>query len=259
MKDSAQMNDAVVTNSDRQLADGGCTLYQLTNEQDKAAREYDRWARQNSLWGRWFRYWFAPGRILFLNTPAWRLKKILSIGSSDRILDIGCGCGSLLIYLYKKIGFRVPVEGLDVSPAMVALAEREIKKSGLEGKIRIRQGRGTELPYEDETFEVGLSTYLLKHLSDEALILMLEEVKRVLRPGGYFCFWEAAKSDIKALDRINMKLLSIQVSTNNLRSSENLRQKLQKAGFTGIESFAHAPYLYYPFMPRVGFICRKKS
>ena len=56
------------------------------------------------------------------------LNKILSIDPNDKILDIGCGCGNLLIYLYNKIGFRVPVEGLDVSPAMVGLAEREIKK-----------------------------------------------------------------------------------------------------------------------------------
>jgi ubiquinone/menaquinone biosynthesis C-methylase UbiE len=207
--------------------------------------------------GRWIRYWFSPGRILFLNTPAWKLPHALALTPHDHILDIGCGCGSLLMYLHKRIGFRVTMEGIDVSPMMVDLAEREVRRTGLAGKIRIRQGRATELPYIPEMFNVVLSTYVVKHLSDEALCAMLEEVHRVLNPGGYFCCWEAGNSRIKALDWINLKLLSAEVSTINLRSSEDLCRMLHKAGFQDIERFAHAPYLYYPFLPRVGFICRK--
>ncbi len=235
----------------------GLSRYNFVNEQDKTAREYDRWAGRSSFWGKWFRYWLAPGRILFLNTPARKLPKTLSLNRDDKILDIGCGCGSLLIYLHKRIGFQVTLEGLDVSAVMVGLAEREINKSGLEGKVRIRQGRGTELPYMDGTFNVVLSTYLIKHLSDDALVAMLEEVKRVLKPSGYFCFWEAAKSNIKVLDWINMKFLSIEISTINLRSSEDLYQKLTNAGFDNTQRFGRTPYLYYPFLPRVGFICRR--
>ena len=229
----------------------------FANEQDKTAREYDQWAGQSSFWGKWFRYWLAPGRILFLNTPARKLPKTLSINPDDKILDIGCGCGSLLVYLHKKIEFQATLEGLDVSPVMVGLAKKEIKQSGLEGKIRIKQGRGTELPYIDKTVNVVLSTYLIKHLSDDALFAMLEEVKRVLKPDGYFCFWEAGNSNIKVLDWINMKLLSVGISTIHLRSSEDLYQMLRKVGFHNIQRFGHAPYLYYPFLPRVGFICRR--
>ena len=235
----------------------GLSHYNFETEQDKTAWEYDRWASRRSFWGKWFRYWLAPGRILFLNTPAWKLPKTLSLNPDDKILDIGCGCGSLLIYLHKRVGFQTTLQGLDLSPVMVGLAEREINRSGLEGKIRIRKGRGTELPYMDETFNVVLSTYLIKHLSNEALLAMLQEVKRVLKPGGYFCFWEAGNSHIKLLDWINMKFLSIEISTINLRSTEDLYQKLIKAGFHNIQRFGHAPYLYYPFLPRVGFICRK--
>lgn len=231
--------------------------HHVIDEQDKTAWDYDRWMNKKSFIGRWMRYWFSPGRVIFVNTPALKLPSKLSLSCSDKILDIGCGYGSLLIYLHEKIGFRNKIEGIDVSPVMVGLAKKELQKKGLEKKIAIKIGRGTDLPYPDKTFNIVLSTYVVKHLCDDSLLLMLKEVLRVLKKGGYFCFWEAAPSRINALDKINRKLLSSEVSTIHLRSSEELHQIMEETGFHNIERFGHAPYLYYPFLPRVGFIAVK--
>jgi ubiquinone/menaquinone biosynthesis C-methylase UbiE len=231
--------------------------HHFMDEQDKTAEDYDRCMNKKSFIGRWMRYWFSPGRVIFVNTPARKLPSRLSLSSSDKILDVGCGYGSLLIYLHEKIDFRNRIEGIDVSPVMVELAKKELHKKGLENKIAIKIGRGTDLPYPDKTFDIVLSTYVVKHLCDDSLLLMLKEVLRVLKKGGYFCFWEAAPSRINALDKINRKLLSSEVSTVHLRSSEDLHKVMKKAGFSSLERFGHAPYLYYPVMPRAGFIAAK--
>jgi len=227
------------------------------DEQDKTAEDYDRCMNKKSLIARWMRYWLSPGRVVFVNTPARKLPSKLSLSSSDKILDIGCGYGSLLIYLHEKIAFSGRIEGIDVSPVMVELAKEELQKKGLGNKIAVKIGRGTDLPYPDETFDIVLSTYVVKHLCDDSLLLMLKEVLRVLKKGGYFCLWEAAPSRIKTLDKINRKLLSSEVSILHLRSSEDLRKVMKKAGFSSLERFGHAPYLYYPVMPRAGFIAAK--
>ena len=223
----------------------------------RVAEEYDRWVTEISLAGKWIRYWFSPKRAVFLNTPVRKLPSKLSLGSNDKILDIGCGYGGVLIYLHRRIMGHEDMEGIDVSPLMVKLAREEIRGRGLEDKIRIRQGLGTQLPYTSQTFDVVLSTYVVKHLSDDSLRLMLEEVKRVLKTGGYFCFWEAAPCRIRRLDELNRKLMSENISVINLRTSDELYHMVEETGFRNIEVFAHAPYLYYPILPRVGFIASK--
>ena len=228
-----------------------------TDEQIKIAEEYDRWLADDSLAGRWMRYWFSPKRTIFLNTPVHKLPSRLSLGRNDRILDIGCGYGGLLIYLHKRIGCQKDMEGIDASPLMTELARHEISSRGLEDKIKVRQGIGTQLPYSDEAFDAVLSTYVVKHLSDDSLRLMLEEVRRVLKTGGNFCFWEAGPSRIRPFDQFNRKFMSRNVSLVNLRTSDQLRAMVAETGFRNIEPFAHAPYLYYPILPRVGFLASK--
>jgi ubiquinone/menaquinone biosynthesis C-methylase UbiE len=226
----------------------------IIDEQDRTAEDYDRWMNNRSLFSRWMRYWISPGRVIFMNTPVRQLPSRLSLISSARILDIGCGYGSLLIYLHKKVGFSNRSEGIDISPVMVSMAEKEIRKRALEDRIRIRKGRGTKLPYPDGTFDLVLSTYVIKHLCDESLFMMMREVLRVLKKGGHFCFWEAGPSRFTTMNYLNNKLMSSELSTINIRSSEHLRMMMEKTGFSSLEQFGHAPYLYYPVMPRVGFI-----
>jgi cyclopropane fatty-acyl-phospholipid synthase-like methyltransferase len=227
------------------------------DEQTTTAHDYNRWLAQNTFGARWVRFWFAPKQTLFLNTPARKLPGLLSLTSEDKVLDIGSGYGGLLIYLNRKVGFTQVMEGLDCSTLMVERAQVEMQKRGLESRISIRQGLATKLPYPDGTFDVVLSTYVIKHLSDKLSQEMFGEVMRVLKPGGRFCLWEAAPSRNIYLQVLNLKLLKMGVSTAYLRTSEQLKECLESAGFFDLQPYGHGPYYYYPPLPRVGFIARR--
>ena len=227
------------------------------DEQLSTANDYDRWLAQDTFGARWVRFWFAPKQTLFLNTPARKLPGLLSLTAADKVLDIGCGYGGLLIYLNRKVGFTQVMEGLDCSALMVQRAQAEMRNRGLDSLVSIRQGLATKLPYTDGSFDVVLSTYVIKHLSDQLTREMFGEVMRVLKPGGRFCLWEAAPSRNVYLQVLNLKLLKMGVSTAHLRTAGQLRECLESAGFSDLQPYGHGPYYYYPPLPRVGFIARR--
>lgn len=227
------------------------------DEQVTTANDYDRWLAQKNFGAWWVRFWFAPKQTLLLNTPARKLPRLLSLTATDKVLDIGCGYGGLLIYLNRRVGFTKVMEGVDCSALMVRRARAEMQSRGLGSQINVSQGMATKLPYPDGSFDVVLSTYVIKHLSDELSHEMLREVMRVLKPGGRFCLWEAAPSRNAYLQVLNLKLLKMGVSTAYLRTAEELQECLESAGFSDLQPYGHGPYYYYPPLPRVGFIARR--
>ena len=228
------------------------------DEQQLTAHDYDQWLTQNSFSARWARFWFAPCRTLWLNTPARQLPRALGLQPADKIMEIGCGYAGLLLYLHRKVGFTHALEGLDCSALMVERARAEVQARGMAGRIHLQQGLATQLPYPDASFDVVLNTYVIKHLSDATLAIMLKEVMRVLKPGGSLCVWEAAPSHLNFMQVWNMRLLQMGVSLVCLRTDAQLRAILETAGFTGLQPYGQGHfYFYYPPLRRAGFIARK--
>jgi ubiquinone/menaquinone biosynthesis C-methylase UbiE len=104
----------------------------------------------------------------------------------NRILDIGCGAGRTTIGLYK-IGYHL-VEGLDLSEAMIVQAKRISKE--LNYDITFRTGDAAYLDCDDETFEAALFSFngIMQIPERENRIKVLKEIKRILKPEGYFLF-----------------------------------------------------------------------
>ena len=164
------------------------------NDELETARNYDVWLSQDTLMARWMRFWLAPQRTVWLNTPVRWLPEALSLRPSSRVLDIGCGYGGVLIYLRRRVGITAAMDGLDCSHLMVERGRKEILSRGLQDAIRLRQGVATALPYPEASLDVVLCTYVIKHMPDPLLRQMLLEVRRVLKPGGRLCLWEAGPS-----------------------------------------------------------------
>lgn len=240
-------------------ADTDALANNAANEELKTVRNYDAWLAQNTLLSRWIRFWLAPARTVWLNTPVRRLPAALALHPDSRLLDIGCGFGGLLIDLRRRAGITAPMEGLDGSTTMVAGGQREVQVRGLQDVIHIRQGLATALPYADASLDVVLCTYVIKHLPDELLQRALKEIRRVLKPGGAICLWEAAPSRHAFMRVWNMHLLrSGCQGFIHLRTQDELRIVLETAGFTDLRPYGKgSAYYYYPPLPRAGFIARR--
>jgi ubiquinone/menaquinone biosynthesis C-methylase UbiE len=105
------------------------------------------------------------------------------IRPGHRILDIGCGTGSLLIQL-KRFSPGTDVVGLDPDPKALALAKRKAVRAAV--SIQLDQGFGDELPYHDGSFDRVLSSLMFHHIPADEKGKTVRAVRRVLKPGGEF-------------------------------------------------------------------------
>jgi ubiquinone/menaquinone biosynthesis C-methylase UbiE len=106
-----------------------------------------------------------------------------SIQPGQRVLDIGCGTGTLVV-LIKSLHPDVDVVGLDPDPKALARAKRKAERASV--AIRFDQGFSDALPYADASVDRVLSSFMFHHLQRDEKDGMLREVRRVLRPGGVF-------------------------------------------------------------------------
>jgi ubiquinone/menaquinone biosynthesis C-methylase UbiE len=101
--------------------------------------------------------------------------------AGERVLDVGCGTGTLLVALGLAHPEVVAV-GLDPDPKALARAERKLRRAGL--AVRLERGSAAALGFESESFDCVLSSFMFHHLDAPSQRAMLGEVFRVLKPGG---------------------------------------------------------------------------
>jgi ubiquinone/menaquinone biosynthesis C-methylase UbiE len=102
------------------------------------------------------------------------------------VLDIGCGPGSITVGLAEAVA-PGEVVGVDIEPSQVALGRERAASLGLEN-CRFETGSVYELPLADDSVDAVFGHTILMQFSDAEPVL--EEVKRVLKPGGIVGFRE---------------------------------------------------------------------
>src|SRR5262245_10343252 len=101
-----------------------------------------------------------------------------------RLLDLGCGPGETSTWFALQ-GARV--DAVDISPGMIELTRGLSARLGVSELVHCRVSPGESLPYPDASFDRVFGHDCLHHMEfDRAL----DEVKRVLRPGGLAVFAE---------------------------------------------------------------------
>lgn len=107
--------------------------------------------------------------------------KHLSIDKHYTILDVGCG-GGMTVHKLAGIATESKVYGIDFSEECVTVSRRTNKQLIQMGCVEIRHGSVSCLPYSDNMFD--LVTAVDSHYYWPDLVADLQEVLRVLRPGG---------------------------------------------------------------------------
>lgn len=95
------------------------------------------------------------------------------------ILDVGCGVGRHVIYLGAR-GFRMA--GVDISPSGVKITQEACALRHLEFDGRVSDM--TALPWLDMTFDAALSTSVIAHHRRADIVKTINEIWRILKPGG---------------------------------------------------------------------------
>lgn len=134
-------------------------------EPDPVVAEYSRLAHQYDT--RW---------SYFIEATIRETMRRLSIRSTDRVLDVGCGTGALLHQLHVAYP-EAQLAGVDPVPEMLKVARRRLPPA-----VELREGWANRLPYADGSFNVVVSCNVFHYIRNP--IAALHEMGRVLHRGG---------------------------------------------------------------------------
>jgi ubiquinone/menaquinone biosynthesis C-methylase UbiE len=107
-------------------------------------------------------------------------------GKAARGLDICCGTGAGLRKLRPVC--TEAIVGLDRSPGMLAEAERRLADAPGDAPIELVRGDALSMPFADEEFDLAFSFGAFGHILEEDEPAFVDEIRRVLKPGGRFVF-----------------------------------------------------------------------
>jgi arsenite methyltransferase len=106
---------------------------------------------------------------------------MLALVPGQHVLDVGVGPGFLAAEMAAEIGAGGRVCGIDLSDSMLAIAAaRPVGPNA--AIVELARGSAEEIPYDDGSFDVVVTTQVLEYVSDVPRALV--EIHRVLKPGG---------------------------------------------------------------------------
>jgi len=121
----------------------------------------------------------------------WRKKvrRLLSTIEPKRILDIATGTGDLAIELAKLKPLEII--GADIAVDMLKIGEVKVSKKGLANIIKLEPGDSENLRFDDNYFDAVTVAFGVRNY--ENLLKGLQEMNRVMRPGGLVAILEFSK------------------------------------------------------------------
>lgn len=173
----------------------------------------------------------------------WFGERVQGLGE---VCDLGCGPGHIAAYLHAQ---GVPVCGLDLSPQMVAHAQR------LHPDIPFRQGDMRALDAADNAWGGIVAFYSLIHTPRDHMVAVLCELKRVLRPGGTLLLAFHIGQEIVHLDTWWDQSVMLDFMFFTI---DEMRAYLATAGFEIEVVIERAPYAEAEYPSRRAYICAGK-
>ena len=131
-----------------------------------------------------FEYKFQKYKHLLESRLLYETLKLLA-KRKIKVLDVACGTGRMIETLGKS-PLEIDYTGLDTSKAMTKILLEKAKKFGIGAKVKI--GDATQMPFEDNSFDLSYTYHLTWHLPKELQEKIIREMIRVTKKDGYIIF-----------------------------------------------------------------------
>jgi ubiquinone/menaquinone biosynthesis C-methylase UbiE len=151
-------------------------------EKGRVSEVYRRIAPSYDLWA-----WLTEGKARD------RCLEMAAIQNGEAVLEVAVGTG-LTFERILKSNPSGRNEGIDLTEAMLIRAERRAARSGLRN-YRLAVGDAYVLGFPDASFDALINNYLFDLLPQQDFLTVLEEFRRVLRPGGRLAMVNMSKGE----------------------------------------------------------------
>lgn len=156
-------------------------------------------------------------------------RRALLTSVRGEILEIGFGSGLNLEYYPKHV---LKITALEPNSGMNHVARKRLKRSGI--AVDQRSGRCERLPFADNAFDCVVSTFTLCSVAQ--IELALDEVWRVIKPGGRFLFLEHGLSSDPAIAKWQRRLNWLEMRlADGCRLDRNIRELVERRPFRSVQ------------------------
>jgi ubiquinone/menaquinone biosynthesis C-methylase UbiE len=156
---------------------------------------------------------------------------LIDLKPGEKVLDLGSGGGIDVLLSARRVGPTGFAYGLDMTDAMLELAERNRSEAGREN-VRFLKGVIEDIPLPANAVDVVISNCVINLSADKGQVL--REAYRVLVPGGRFAVSDiVVQGNLPAAIRTDLEAWSGCIA--GALEEQTYRQLLQEAGFIDIE------------------------
>lgn len=160
---------------------------------------------------------------------------VAPIKKGDMVLDIGCGTGALTMRALRK---GAKIKGIDINADMLDIAKRRIHDAGFSGSVEFSEiGVGELDTLKAESYDVIMSGLCFSELTGDELDFALEEVKKLLKPGGYFLLADEVVPEniffriLQWLIRFPLVIITYIFTQTTTHAIRNITLKIRGIGF----------------------------
>jgi ubiquinone/menaquinone biosynthesis C-methylase UbiE len=177
-----------------------------------------------------------------------RAADLAQLQPGERVLDVGCGTGTLAMEVARRVGRAGCVAGVDPGTQQIARARRSAARRHV--PIDFQIGVIEQLPFPDQTFDVVLSTLMMHHVPAPLKRQGLAEIARVLKPGGRLVIADFTRKQERQGQAARFHAGGSSV--------HDLVTFIKEAGFDQMETKEMQPARFSAF-PGAGFVLAYKS
>jgi len=109
---------------------------------------------------------------------------LLSVTPGEVVLEVGVGTGYSLKEIANFVGENGKAHGIDVTPQMLELTRKRLKKAGFMDRVELYEGDARRMPYQNGKFDAVYMASTLELFDTPDIPVVLNEVKKVLKPSG---------------------------------------------------------------------------